>query len=39
MALTSFLYAQSLWSDSHKIITQLVHQEKRIYGQSLTLSI
>lgn len=39
MALTGFRFAQSLWSDSHKISTQAFHQEKHIYGHSCMLSI
>lgn len=39
MALNSVLFAQSLLSDSHKIITQVFHQEKHTYGHSCMLSI
>lgn len=42
MVLTSFLLAQSLWSESHKIITytqyMVLHQEKHIYGHDCILS-
>lgn len=43
MALTSFLFAQSLWSDSHKIImhtqSMVFHQEKHTYGLNRVLGI
>lgn len=42
-ALTSFLFAQSLWSHSHKIImhtqSMVFHQEKHTYGLNRVLGI